>query len=93
VLVGGLITIGTTTVASASSVHRTTAVHSKAVIRVGGPNHHRHHGHYGYYGRPYAYGFYAPSIVARSSGCGWLRVKARETGSRYWWHRYQECLE
>ncbi len=23
--------------------------------------------------------------------CGWLREKARETGSRVWWNRYQRC--
>jgi hypothetical protein len=33
--------------------------------------------------------FAAPVVVA--SSCGWLRAKASDTGSRYWWHRYREC--
>jgi len=36
-----------------------------------------------YYGSGYGYG----------SGCGWLRRRAEVTGSRYWWARYEECLD
>lgn len=24
-------------------------------------------------------------------GCGWLRERALDTGSRYWWRRYRDC--
>lgn len=26
-------------------------------------------------------------------GCEWLHERAVETGSRYWWRRYEDCLE
>ena len=26
-------------------------------------------------------------------GCYWLKRRALNSGSRYWWHRYQECRE
>ena len=32
----------------------------------------------------YSYGAY-------NDGCHWLKRKALNTGSRYWWHRYNEC--
>lgn len=52
-------------------------------------HHFRHHGYgYGFY-RPYAY--YNPPVYVRPSGCGWLKVRAIETGSRYWWQRYRDC--
>jgi hypothetical protein len=41
-------------------------------------------GYYGYgpgYRRGYGYG----------PGCGWLRQRALETGSPYWWRRYHAC--
>jgi hypothetical protein len=34
--------------------------------------------------------FFATPVVVASS-CAWLRVKAVDTGSRYWWRRYREC--
>ena len=47
-----------------------------------------------FYGGGFRYGFYAPTpYYVTPSGCGWLRVRALDTGSRYWWHRYHECLE
>lgn len=33
------------------------------------------------YGRPYGY-----------RRCGWLRRRARITGSPYWWRRYRRCM-
>ena len=27
----------------------------------------------------------------RGAGCGWLRQKALDTDSRYWWRRYRDC--
>jgi len=38
-------------------------------------------------GVPLAYGAYA-----YGSGCSWLRYRALETGSRYWWSRYYDCV-
>ena len=55
-------------------------------------------GYYGGYGgsgyyRPPVYLYAAPPVVYRTYGdgghCAWLRRKARETGSRYWWNRYR----
>jgi hypothetical protein len=43
----------------------------------------RHFGRCGWRGGR-VYGF--------TSGCGWLRRRALDTGSRYWWRRYRECL-
>jgi hypothetical protein len=34
--------------------------------------------------------FAGPVVVAGS--CAWLKVKAVDTGSRYWWRRYRECI-
>ena len=31
------------------------------------------------------------SYRAYGDGCFWLKRKALNTGSRYWWHRYEEC--
>jgi hypothetical protein len=35
-----------------------------------------------------------PSVYAYGSGygCQWLKWKAIDTGSRYWWNRYYECI-
>ena len=27
------------------------------------------------------------------SRCGWLRRKARRTGSQFWWRRYNRCMD
>jgi hypothetical protein len=32
-----------------------------------------------------------PSYGFRSD-CGWLRRRALETGSRYWWRQYRDCM-
>ena len=50
-------------------------------------------GHYAYrpYYRPYGFYYAAPLYVA-PSGCGWLRAKALDTGSKYWWRRYRDCI-
>ena len=49
----------------------------------------RHHRHVrrAFVGAPLAYGAYA-----YGSGCSWLRYRALETGSRYWWSRYYDCV-
>jgi hypothetical protein len=48
---------------------------------------HRHIGRGFLVGVPLAYGAYA-----YGSGCSWLRYRALETGSRYWWSRYYDCI-
>lgn len=39
-----------------------------------------------FYGYDYGYGYYG-------GGCGWLYRRAIETGSPYWWRRYEECID
>ncbi len=39
-------------------------------------------GHGGYYGGGY-----------RHRPCGWVKRKARRTGSPYWWRRYHRCMD
>lgn len=50
---------------------------------------HRHIGRGFAIGVPLAYGAYA---YGYGSGCSWLRYRALETGSRYWWSRYYDCI-
>ena len=50
---------------------------------------HRHIGRGFAIGVPLAYGAYAYSY---GGGCSWLRYRALETGSRYWWSRYYDCV-
>ena len=52
-------------------------------------HHHRHIGRGFAVGVPLAYGAYAYSY---GSGCRWLRLRALETDSRYWWSRYYDCV-
>ena len=60
----------------------------------GGKNRHRggrrFYGGYPYY---YAAPFAAYSYGYNGGGCGWLRRRAEETGSAYWWDRYEDCLD
>ena len=48
---------------------------------------HRHHFRRAFVGVPLVYGAYS-----YGSGCSWLRYRALETGSRYWWSRYYDCI-
>jgi hypothetical protein len=46
----------------------------------------------------YKYRYYGPSVVlasayATSGSCYALKVRARSTGSAYWWDRYNACVE
>ena len=36
-------------------------------------------------------GFEARPGYGYRAGCGWLRQRALETGSRYWWRRFRDC--
>lgn len=51
-----------------------------------GAFHHRYRSgpHFGIYIGPRTYGY---------RSCGWLRDRAVQTGSRYWWRRYRECID
>lgn len=62
----------------------------------GGGRHHHGHGHGGlrFYGYPFVgYGAYYDGDGGYSEGCGWLRRRALATGSRYWWARYEDCVD
>jgi hypothetical protein len=39
----------------------------------------------------YRSGVYFATPVVVGGSCAWLKVKAADTGSRYWWRRYREC--
>lgn len=58
----------------------------------GGHHHGHHHGHgFRFYGAPFiGYGAYYGGY---GEGCGWLRRRALATGSRYWWARYEDCVD
>ena len=56
-----------------------------------GYKHHHHKKHYYYYyGGPYFY--YEPYYYGDAGECAWLYRKAVQTGSAYWWNRYNECI-
>ncbi len=58
-----------------------------------GRHHHHHHGHHHHHHRLHRGLYIAPFVVAGAYGgsCYWLKVKAYETGSRYWYNRYYAC--
>jgi hypothetical protein len=43
-------------------------------------------------GAPLAYGAYSYGYGYGYGSCRWLRYRALETGSRYWWSRYHACI-
>ena len=51
---------------------------------------HGHHGHYGYRHYGYAPAYYVAS--GYGGGCSWLKQRAHNTGSAYWWNRYNACI-
>lgn len=59
-------------------------------IHRGGFEFNEHHGRRRFHGPRF---YVAPvySYRAYDDGCYWLKRKALNTGSRYWWHRYNEC--
>ena len=50
---------------------------------------HRHHGHHGHH-RHHGHGHYF--VSSGYGGCYWMKERARDTGSRYWWNRYKSCI-
>lgn len=68
-----------------------TSLISSSESEAGGLHRHRHHHHHHH---RFHRGIYiAPFVVAGAYGgsCYWLKVRAYETGSRYWYNRYYEC--
>lgn len=61
----------------------------------GGGGHGGHGRGYSFYGAPFVgYGaYYYGGYGGYSEGCGWLRRRAQATGSRYWWARYEDCVD
>lgn len=55
------------------------------IVKKGFGHRHFHHRHY-----------FGPAFVVASygygSGCHWMKVKAYNTGSAYWWDRYNHCI-
>jgi hypothetical protein len=49
-----------------------------------GHHHHRHGVRILFAGSPGLYGY--------GGSCRWLKVRALETGSGYWWKRYRFCV-
>ena len=33
-----------------------------------------------------------PGFYGYGGGCHWLKMRALETGNRYWWKRYRLCV-
>lgn len=52
---------------------------------------HHHHGFRVIIGAPVVYGGYGYSGYSGHRPCYWLYRKAQNTGSPYWWKRFQEC--
>ena len=64
---------------------------SHVVIR---PNVRHFNNHGQHFRRHFGTRFYVAPVYAyryHHDDCYWLRRKALNTGSRYWWHRYNEC--
>ena len=56
----------------------------------GGPHHgHIHHRR----GFGVIVGDYYDGGYGYYGGCEWLRVRAEETGSGYWWRRHEDCVD
>jgi hypothetical protein len=52
--------------------------------------HHRRGSRFFFAGVPYYYGYY-DDYGYGGDDCGWLYRRAIQTGSPYWWQRYQVC--
>ena len=64
-----------------------TPAEAKKVIVIKHGHHHFHgHRHFRHGG-----GIFLASTVVGGGSCYWLKVRAEETGRRYWWNRYYAC--
>lgn len=81
-------TLAATALAVATFAGTSMVGSSEAEAR--GLHRHRHHHHHHRFHRHF---YVAPFVAAGvyGGGCYWLKVKAVETGSGYWWNRYYNC--
>jgi hypothetical protein len=49
------------------------------------------HFHHRHYGRYIGSGLVIAGAYGASRSCYWMKVRAINTGSDYWWDRYNEC--
>ncbi|HUS97341.1 MAG TPA: hypothetical protein VMX97_11420 [Hyphomicrobiaceae bacterium] len=64
---------------------------STAMVGAAEAKHFKKHKHFGIYLNIGGPGF-AGSYHRPYRSCGWLRKKARWTGSHYWWRKYRRCM-
>jgi hypothetical protein len=67
------------------------AAHTRVYGWQGGPSHSYIHHRRGF-GVIVGSGYYDGDYYYYG-GCEWLHERAAETGSRYWWRRYEDCVE
>lgn len=72
--------------------HPGPGAHSRVHGWQGGP-HHGHIHHRRGFGVIVGSGYYDGDYYGGYGGCEWLHERAVETGSRYWWRRYEDCIE
>ncbi len=76
-------------IAGAAIPGSVTPAEAKKLILVKKHIHHGHHFHRRHIG-PVLFVAGATAYAA-SRSCYWMKVRALNTGSEYWWERYQEC--
>lgn len=82
--------------APARSHRAPTVQHRRGHVREGAAPHHRSRSYIHRHGRRHSW---APGFTFwfydgyYYGDCSWLRRKARETGSAYWWRRYRQCRD
>jgi hypothetical protein len=93
---GGLLTgMAATSSAEALPVFKSTASGASNVITDAryGPRRSPDRIYRGFYGRPFI-GYGAYYGAGFYEGCEWIRRRALATGpGRYWWSRYQRCID
>ena len=78
-----LAAVAVTALAAGSTVGSSEAEAKKIFIKIG-HGHHHHHLH--------RHRLIVPLIATSYvGGCFWLKAKAIDTGSPYWWNRYAAC--
>jgi hypothetical protein len=76
-----------------AEAHGSHGVHSMGgPANMGAPVQHHHFHHRVFVGVPFAYGYYYDDGYYHDDGCYWLKRRALNTGSRYWWNRYHVCV-
>lgn len=104
-LVAGVLAAGAGSAQAMPVAKAAGAIQSQAAdvvqVREGGRHHfrgggHRFHGGGGFHHRRHFrhHRFWGPRVHfygGGRGGCYWLKERALDTGSRYWWRRYQAC--